>query len=491
MLLLLAACSYHLDDAPPADDWTTEGPGGPAASFTEAELGQACAYLMGAEGEAEHHNLVVMHDGYLLMPWAPEDGGGGISWFDVSDPCAPEKVAEGAHEAMRESHTLAFGEVDGREYLVVDAIWDEGARGGIGVFDITDKQHPEWVGELELPGFFYPEAYFWVSLSTFWQGDVLYVSTGLLGVFLVDMSDPTQPILISDEAVKVQTQVTGSFHALGNLALASSAGTAITATFDIGDPLDPQPLAQWDVRGSDGDVAAYYFANVGGEYALFARKGDGGGPIVYDLRDPLEPAFVGDALNLEADGGYVFRHEDVLFQGESEFASIYSFDDPTNMQELLRFDLEGDLDTPTPIGNIAVLSVDSGAAAGQPTAMVPWSTEPDTRGPQVKLTSPTDGALQVPLTTRVGLSFDELLEVRSGHPGAVRVYDQYGELQAGRVQVQESLVNWTPDDELLPDMTYFVVVPVGGIADSSLNPVEVEHRFAFSTGAEVGEWPRD
>ena len=488
-MLLLLACGPRLDEAPPADDWSTEGPGGPAVSFSEDDLGVACSYLMGAEGESEHHNLVVMHDGYLFMPWAPEDGGGGISWFDVSDPCAPIKVAEGYHEAMRETHTLAFGQVDGREYVVVDSIRDDGARGGIGVFDITDKDDVQWVSELDLPGFFYPEAYFWVSLSTFWQGDVLYVSTGLLGVFLVDMSDPTNPTLISDEAVQVPAQVTGSFHVIGNLALASSAGSSATSTFDVSDPVDPQVLSTWDVRDGTGDAVAYYFANVGGEYALFARKANGGGPIVYDLREPLDPPFVGDALNLEADGGYVFRHEDVLFQGESEFASIYSFDDPSNMQELLRFDLQGDLDTPTPIGNIAVLSVDSGAASGQPTALMPWRTEPDTRGPELKLTDPADGSIQVPVTGRIGLSFDELLEVRSGHPGSVRVWDQDGALQTGRVQVQESLVNWTPDVPLEPDTTYFVEVPAQGIADSSLNALEESVRFAFSTGAEVDEWP--
>ncbi|MCP4805936.1 MAG: hypothetical protein GY913_03845 [Proteobacteria bacterium] len=490
-MLLLLACGPRLDVAPAADDWSTEGPGGPAVSFSEAELGEPCAYLLGQEGEAEHHNLVVMHDGYLFMPWAPEDGGGGISWFDVSDPCAPVKVGEGFHEAMRETHTLAFGEVDGREYLIVDSIWDEGARGGIGVFDITDKTSPEWVGELDLPGFFYPEAYFWVSLSTFWQGDVLYVSTGLLGVFLVDMSDPTNPTLLSDEAVKVPTQVTGSFHVIGNLALASSAGSSATSTFDVSDPLDPSPLHTWDIRDSTGDAVAYYFANVGGAYALFARKAQGGGPIVYDLREPLEPPFVGDALNLEADGGYVFRHEDVLFQGESEFASIYSFDDPSNILELFRFELQGDLDTPTPIGNIAVLSVDSGAAPGEATAMVPWATEPDGRGPVLELTSPSDGDIHVATTGRIGLSFDELLEVRSGHLGSVRVWDEDGVLIPGRVQVQESLVNFTPDDELVSDTSYFVEVPAGGIADSSLNAMAETVRFAFSTGAEVVEWPSD
>jgi hypothetical protein len=491
-LWLLIGCGPKLQEAPAPDDWTVTGPGGPQVAFDQADLGQACATLLGDEAlESQHHNLVVMHDGYLLMPWAPEDGGGGLSWFDLSDPCQPVKVGEAYAEAMRESHTLAFGWVQGREYLAVDAIFEDGDRGGIGIWDVTDITDAQWVAELDLPGFRYPEAYFWVSLSTFWQGDRLYVSAGLLGTFVVDVSDPLDPVLI-EQFPTVIPQVVGSLHVLGNVALSSSAGTAKTVLYDLSEPgvLAPLGGGEFDTHDAEGALQPYYFANWGGKYGLFARKANGGGPIVYDLSDPTEPQWVGHVTAWEGDGGYVFRHQDLLFQGESAFASIYDFSDPSDMVELFRFDLPGDLDTITPIGNVAVLSVDSGAENDQPTVVVPWDSQPDSRGPRLELTNPVDGAIAVPITGRIGLSFDELLEPRSVHAGSVRVWDGEGNLVAGRFNVQESLVNFTPDMELVADTTYFVEVPSGGVADSTLNATLETVQFSFTTGSELAEWPR-
>lgn len=488
---LLLACGPRLEEAPAADAWTVEGPGGPVVAFAEEALGVACATLLGdPDLEGQHHNLVLMHDGYLLLPWAPESGGGGLTWYDVSDPCDPVKVAEVYDDAFRETHTLAFGTVDGREYLAVDTIFDEGERGGVGLWDVTDKASATLVATLDLPGFLYPEAYFWVSLSSFWQGDHLYVSAGLLGTFVIDVSDPLAPVLV-DQVMPTIPQVVGALHVMGNVAMSSSAGTAKTVLFDLSEPgvLAPLGGGDFDTRDADGDIQTYYFANWGGRYGLFARKGGGGGPIVYDLSDPTAPTWVGTVDSPEADGGYVFRHEDRLFQGESEFASIYDFSDPSDMVELQRFDLAGDLDTITPIGNVAVLSVDSGAQHDQPSVVVPWDTQPDGRGPRVELTSPLDGATAVPRTARIGLSFDELLEPRSVHSGSVRVWDVAGALVPGRFNVQESLVNFTPDARLAVDTTYYVEVAAGGVADSVLNPVDTALRFSFTTGAELADWP--
>ena len=90
---------------PAPSDWgPNAGPGGPSSSFEEGELYVNCATLDGGElDRSDHHNLVTMFDGFLLMPWAPEFGAGGISFFDVSDPCAPSMVGAGFSPTMRES----------------------------------------------------------------------------------------------------------------------------------------------------------------------------------------------------------------------------------------------------------------------------------------------------------------------------------------------------------------------------------------------------
>ncbi|MFZ5477403.1 MAG: Ig-like domain-containing protein [Myxococcota bacterium] len=491
MVLLALACTDAPASVSPAampdpGDWAIAGPGGPTRAFQSGEIDVACAALTGGPEDVEHHNLVGIYDGWLVLPWAPEDGGGGVSVYEFADPCAPVKVGEAYAELMRESHTLAIAEVAGRTVLAVDAHHDDD-RGGIGFWDLTDPAAPAWIGDLELPDYHYPDAYFRVALSTFWQGDLLFVSAGFNGVFVVDVSDPESPELLSQH-----TEVgflAGSFHVIGNLALASSAGLSKTLIWDVGDPDDWQLLADFDVADEEGVARPYYFANVGGRYAMFARKEPGGGPVVYDLADPGDPVRLGAGDAPDGDGGYVARHHDTLFQGESEFGQRYDFADPTEIAPVARVDMAGDFDTLVPIGNVAVASVDEGADPGMATLVFPWAEEPDARGPTAELTNPVDGATWIPTSGRVGLSFDEQIEPKSVHAGSFRVWREDGAAVAGRFYAQETLANFVPDAPLEPDTTYFVEVPAGGIADVTGNPTEATLSFAFSTGAEVAARP--
>ena len=484
LTLTWLACGPSVPGFPEPEAWSTRGPGGPTVLFNDTDLLSHCAYLTGGAEDHEHHNLVVMHDGYLLMPWAPEDASGGISFFEFDDPCNPIKIGEGYDIGMRESHTMAFGTVGGREYLAVDyQIADD--AGGIGFWDITEPTAPVWVSELELPDYSYPDAYFRVALSTFWQGDMLYVSAGLNGVFVVDVTDPLSPELIHQH--REVGHLVGSFHVIGNLAMSSSAGLAQTFLYDMSDPLgfDPIPGGDWLTQDQDGGQANYYFANIGGRYALFARKDTGGGPVVYDIGGPDAPSFVSDLNQEDADGGYVFRQNDHLFQGESNFSAVYDFCDPYAPHEIARIELVGDLDTLTPVGNIAVASVDDDANPGQSSAVVPWQKEPDTMGPRLELTSPSDEEHWVALTSRIGLSFDEMLESRSVHAGSLRVWSTDGDAVPGRFYTQENIVNFVPDFELSPDTTYVVHIPVDGIADVTGNPTTRSWSFRFTTGGEL------
>lgn len=485
-MVLLLACAgpepIQPDPMPEPGDYVLAGPGGPSVALDASTLDQPCAALTGGPQDVEHHNLVGMHDGYLVLPWAPEDGAGGVSLFQFDDPCNPAKVGEAYHDLMRETHTLGIGRVGDRTYLAVDAHEDDD-HGGIGFWDITDPTAPTWASYLALPGYAYPDAYFRVSLSTTWVGDRLFVSSGLLGVFTVDVSDPLNPAIV-DQWTEVAF-LAGSFHVVGNLALASTAGMARTMVWDIGDPGDWQLLADFSVTDDEGEAHPYYFANLAGRYAFFARKDEGGGPVVYDIADPAQPVRVGAGFVADGDGGYVVRHHDLLFEGESSFGSRYDFSNPASPTEVARIDMSGDFDTLVPIGNVAVASVDEGADPGMATLVFPYATEPDTTPPSLELHSPADGATWVPLSGRVGLSFDEQVEPVSAHAGSFRVWDERGRAVPGRFYGMEALVNFVPDDPLEPDTTYFVEVPEGGIADVSGNAVANAWSFSFSTGGTV------
>ena len=483
LALVLIGCQSTIE-FPDPDDWESAGPGGPGRSFESSELFQSCATLSGGEEDAQEHNLVGMVDGYLVLPWAPETAGGGLSLFDFSDPCAPVEVGKAVLPMMRETHTLAVGRTNGRRYLAVDSMDPEDhTAGGIGFVDITDPQNPVWAGHLVLPGFKYPDAYFFVSLSAFWLGDVLYVPMGFLGVAVVDVSDPTQPVHLS--TIPADTLLTGSFHVIGTRAMLSNAGMSLTRIYDVSDPLEPRPLAggEFEILDEEGGrPIPYYFANMGGKYALFARKGDGGGPVVYDLSDPAEPAFVSHLHQEEAAGGYIFRHHNYLFQGEGDFGALYEFSNPTQPTEIGRFHLPGDLDTVTPVGNVAVVSVDHGARDGVSSVVVPWQSEVDTQEPTAELSFPMDGETNVALTAAIGVSFDEAVLDVSVFAGSFRVWTHRQEPVAGRYFVQEGIVNFVPDLPFPEDTTIHVKLPVEGVSDLSGNPLKQSLEFSFSTG---------
>ncbi|HHO52914.1 MAG TPA: hypothetical protein ENK18_19075 [Deltaproteobacteria bacterium] len=475
---------------PPPDAFEPpSGPGGPAQSYTEDELFSACGAIEGGPGDAEHHNLLVMYDGYLLHPWAPEDGGGGISFLDASDPCDPVVVGQAWSDRMRETHTMALGEADGREYLAVDYLEpDTYDVGGVGFFDVTDRTAPIWVSQLATPNFYYPDSYLRVTFSNTWQGSIVYVSAAFNGIHIVDVSDPVAPVLL-DTVTFDQPTMVGSFTVIGNLGVVGGAGTPRVVLMDVSDPLAPTPIpgGTFDTSNEEGDLQKHYFSSVSGRYGLYTRQANGGGPIVYDLSDPTQPTWVGEAFTEGGDGAYVYRQGDRLFQGDSAFGVVWDFSDPTQPTELARLEVSGDLDTMSPIGNVVVVSVDSGGDPGLASTVFPHRTEPDRQGPRGELVSPMDGATHQATTSRIGVSFDEWIERASVFEGSMRVADEHGVPVEGTFNVSEAIVNFTPAEPLQPDTTYFVSIPAGGITDISGNPTPTELSWRFSTGSDL--WP--
>jgi len=473
---------WSLTDFPEPGAWTRAGPGASSRTFGEKDLLTPCGYVLGGPGDAEHHNLSVVYDGWLVHPWAPESGGGGVSFFDASDPCSPVLVGQVWAEKMRETHALAFGEgPDGRRYLAVD-MHESNAVGGIGFFDVTDPTDPQWVSELATPGYFYPDAYLRVTFASFWQGDYLYVAAAFNGVHVIDVSDPLNPQFLTSWTFD-GPHLAGKVEVVGNVAMVASAGLPRTVFLDVSDPLNPQPIAGGDhqLHDGEGNLRKYYYNAWSGKYILYARNDQGGGPIAYDVSDPGAGVWAAEAPSVEGDGGYVYRQSNRVYLGDSEHGTFYDFTDGT-LTEFARVDAQGDLDTISPIGNVALVSVDDKGEPGKATTVFPVYADPDAVPPVAELHFPPDGAAEQALTSRIGVSFDEWVEWASVHRGSFRVVGPEGEV-AGRFNVQEAIVNFSPTEPLLPDSTYEVWLPAGGVADISGNPMAEELRFAFTTTA--------
>ncbi len=473
------------------------GPGLGAVDTTLHPVGTNCAFLDGGEMDiSDHHNLGVMVDGYLLLPWAPETGRGGLTFFDVSDPCAPTIVGNSYSLTMRETHTVGFYEREGRRYAVVDQMTRIAHGGGIQFWDITDPTTPVVVADLELPHFLYPDSYARPTLSVSWQGSYVFVGAADTGVHVVDAFDPAHPSWVTTIAIDPVLRV-GMVQTIGNLLIATAAEGPRTVLFDISDPESPQPIpgGEFSAVDASGEARDSYFSTMAGGYVFYARKEMGGGVIAMDIHDPTRPAYAADVVD-DGNGGYVYVHEGRILVGESNLARVYDvsdlFDaDPERVippTPLLELDLQGDLDFAVPVGQMAILSVDEMANPNEGSALVPWLSASDTTAPVETWVypPPIGDALNedVPRSSRFGVSFSEMIAVESAWEGSVRLYradaatPDAGRV-AGLVSAQEHIVQFVPACPLEPNVEYVLELPAGGIHDVSGNALgtRIVHRF--------------
>lgn len=470
----------------PADWGPNNGPGGPAVPFDEEDLYVTCSYLTGQGTDIDHHNLVVMFDGYLLLPWAPEFSNGGLTFFDVSDPCNPMPVGTGTSTSMRETHALGFFEVGERWYAVTN--YKEAgllsSTGGIGFWDVTDTAAPSMVTEMELPGYLYPDAYARITLSVFWQAPYVYAAGADNGVYVIDASDPLAPELVTTYAFE-PTLRAGGIQVIGNILIVTAAEGPRTVILDVTVPGSPQPLPGGDFELLDNvDVSREaYFSNLAGGFMYYAVKNGGGGLLVYDIHDPSAPVYAGQ-FDSGGNGGYVFVKDDLAFVGESDFAGIYDVADPSAITQVTTMLLEGDLDTATPIGNMVALAVDEGSIADQATALAPYTTEVDTTPPYVTWSVPEDGATGLGATSRIGVTMNEMVDPKSAFAGSVRVYEKDVDHAIGRVDghisVQENVINFAPVGVFTPGATYVFELSAGGVVDYNGNAIEQTYAIEFT-----------
>jgi hypothetical protein len=468
----------------PGDFPAPVGPGAPATTFDEPELGEHCAYLPVGDTDENHHNTGFFLDGYLVRPWAHERGRGGIAVWDFDEPCDPALVANVLDEQIRETHSTGLSNIGGRWIAVASLT-------GVQIWDASDVTVPTLVNDIELDGVVYPDSYMRVVMSVFWQAPYLFVGASDNGIYVVDAEDPTNPEVVTAYETSPRFRV-GQVVVVGNHLYAFSSEGSVAAVVDVRDPTSPRPFPGGHYTITDGSQDRFgrpmplpaYFGHVSGGYTFHPRIGLGGGLAIFDVTDPTSPTFVGDFGVPDGDGGYVFVKEGVAFVGLSDFGVALDITDPSEPTMVRRFELTGDLDTITPFGNVAVVSVDDDAVEGQASAVVPFDTEVDATGPAVNMVVPADGATDQALTSRVGLGFTEFVSMNSVWRGSVILREEAtGRVVDAHLSGQEGIVNVWPVSPLRPDTTYEVVVPAGGVTDLNGNPTASAFRSTFTTVA--------
>jgi hypothetical protein len=468
----------------PGDFVPPVGPGGPSTTFEPDALGVPCAYLPVGPTDENHHNTGFFLDGYLVRPWAHERGRGGIAVWDLHEPCAPVLVANPLDDQIRETHATGLSNVGGR-FIAVASLT------GIQIWDVSDVTAPSKVIDFTLPGVVYPGPYERVVMSVFWQAPYLYVGGSDNGIYIVDASDPSAPVLVAQHVTSPAFRV-GQLVAVGNQLFAFSSEGSITAILDISDPGAPRPIAGGDFRVPSGLLDRYgrplpgtaYFGHVNGGRTYHARQALSGGLVVFDVSDPSAPGLAGVYDAPGASGGYVFLKEGTAFLGLSTHGVALDVTEPSTPVLRMTLDIEGDVDTLTPFGNVVVISVDDDAIPGQASAVIPFEAAVDTTPPEVNMVVPRDGAERLALSSRVGLTFTEFVEMSSVWRGSVILRETAsGRVIEGHLSGQEGVVNFWPAGPLRPATEHEVIVPAGGVTDLNGNAITRAHRSTFTTVA--------
>lgn len=422
--------------------------------------------------EFEHHNQPSVINGYLQLT-----GNSRFSIYDISDPTDPKQLSVRTSPVCcgeAEGHQVSFAKYGKRFYTAT-------IQGkGVDIWDITDVRDPVHLASVTLQGVNFgdfTEAVWGIA----WQGTNIFVGGTNTGVHVIDAKDPSNPTVVQRVA-NVGGVNAGPLFAVGNLLVVTTPkNNAGIATLDISDPHDPMVLDSL-LPGQESYIGGFY-----GKHAYLLN------PIrVYDvLSDPTDIQLVpgtrpgGYFEYMSFQDGYMFagriRPEPGATKIDVSNPSAFTFkSDIYGRRDLV----ENDDQFTVAIGNLLVMSDDQLSPATSKyagTVIAVHDTAPDTTPPRVDTILPKDGATGQAVTTRVGISFTDNIELATVDTRSFIVRPVGGQALAGTWGVTMSVLNFEPAEALQPKTTYEVVLPQGGIKDYVGNGIAEEFRSTFTT----------
>jgi hypothetical protein len=465
----------QVDDAPRTFGAVTfGGPGLGKVTFSAAELGKPVAIIRStnAAGAARGHANVAMHKGYLFVPYSTDSGqpGGGISFYDVSNPRAPALVYKQDVNELREAHGFGFSSSYPGDYAVMQTI------DGIEFWDFTNVRAPVLLKHLVLPGVEasdYAAGAWW----TFWQAPWVYVGGSGNGIYVVDATDPRKPVLVK----QVPTSQTGGFRlgstfAIGNLLVSSSMDQSGYATFDISDPRNPVLLT------SVNNNPAIYSMVPNADRIYGAGKD--GRLYVHDISNPKVIKAIGSSPIPGSKGGYVAVQDNFVLGGFSTLGAKIDVSNPaapTINRTFTSNVANRDEDFAFPLGNMVFVGSDHPVGSG----LLAHQSAPDTSPPKVTMSNPRRDAVNQALSSRVGLTFSEGVDLQTIDATTFIVRPLGGAALPGKYSLQGAIVNFAPSTPLQANTTYEVVVPAAGLRDLTGNSTATDFSYQFSTGASL------
>lgn len=431
-------------------------------------------------------NMAYMHNGWFFTQFASDSGwpGGGLLFYDVSDPREPvllnrvyELFADGREDTpndrpdmdrydgrtgdFREQHSIAFTTVGDQDLAMLHT------GRGIEIWDLRDPMAPHRVGALALPGVAAGD-YKDVAWQLSWQGRHAYIAGSNDGMWIVDTTDPANPVL-ADRGRGGPNPVPpgelggfriGPVFAVGNRLVVSSMDTSGGyAVADISDPVNPV-LQSALTSGFE----KFYSICFSGHRIVGSVRGEGARMTVHDASDPFAIARVDDDIVLDKQL-YCGTQDQFVFSGnEDDFAKV-DVSTPGAFEVVGRGTLgrtDADHGQMSPFGNLLFVGDDHGKGSG----FVPHQADPDTTPPALTMVDPPDGATQLAATARIGFTFSDAIDNTSVTTETISVTPAAGGAPVpGRFALQGQIVNFTPDEPLDAGVSYAVTVHAGGVRD--------------------------
>ena len=473
MLSLPAARSALVAGLLVAEAVLGQGPGLPNPTFSPAET-----FTVISTTGTGSHGRAFMTGGYLALPRT----GTGVQLYDISDPYSPTLHSALGGMGLAEAHTYVQTTSYGGKHVMF--VRGSGLGGtGFGIYDFTDPANPTQRATYTVPGIQggYATGMFWFCA----QGDIVFCPAGSLGLYVVDASDPSAPVVKSH----VPKSALGGFNtvlawAIGNrLVLANSDGGSGYSLCDISSPGQPVVLH------SSATTPIPYSATVnGGQFVVSAVSGcvscPGGNAGSFYVHDIGASSFTTvSSLGLPSRGASAAVQDSFVHVAASTNYFKLSPQQPTAtvVGQTSNPTSGGDIDWVTPLGNMVALGDDQNGA----TKLVPHQTGPDVTGPSVTMVVPADGAVNQATSSRIGITTSDMVDIDSLGPTTFFVRPLGGQPILGDYSCQMGIVNFVPATGLMANTTYEVVIPAGGMRDWSGNPTPNAFTSVFSTGAAI------
>jgi cytochrome c peroxidase len=421
-----------------------QGPGLSNRAWETTNLFSPVGFVRSAGGG---HGNVTLVQGYLMVIVSQDGGGtpadGALEFWDLHDPTAPTLAVRYEDESthrLREAHGFSLAWQGDR--LVLSAQTEE----GLALWDVTDPRAAIELSSLDLPDITVGDySGNWWSFAV---GPWIYVAGADSGLFVVDAHDPGAPRLVRRVTTgELAGVVPAQVFVVGTLAVVMEAQNRGFATLDVSRPDAPRLL-----RTRNG--AAGYSHLFAGDGKILTS---GNIPPRVAIAQVGHDGAIDDVASFALffnSGGYGSYQDGAFLSGFSD--RIIKAD--VAAREIVGSGASGldgrDEDFATVLGNLVFAGDDHGKGS----ALYPHTLAPDLSPPIVAWMHPADGSTGLALTSAVGLSFSDHIDVASLNNETVSLHNEAtGERVALTPSGQLSLVNLVPEQPLQAQTTYRLV----------------------------------